>query len=185
MSRLTKDDWTRAALDALSAGGLTAVAVEPLAARLNATKGSFYWHFRNRDELVMATLDLWRHTSTTSVIALLESSGAPARTRIRQLFLQAFAPHTHNAANLALLAAADHPLVAPVIVEVTRQRLDYLTDLFRDLGHPEDRARQRAVFAYSAFIGQLQLARTVPDLLPSAGAATDAYADDVLAALTS
>ena len=185
MSRLTRDDWAAAALKALSAGGLTAVAVEPLAVRLHATKGSFYWHFRNRDDLIAAALDLWRLTGTTNVISALEASSAPARTRIRQLFVQAFAVHTYAVADLALLADADHPLVAPVLAEVTRQRLAYVTDLFRELGHPEDQARRRAVLAYSAFLGRLQLGRAAPDLLPAAGAATEAYADEVLAALLS
>lgn len=185
VSRLTRDDWARAALEALSAGGLAAVAVEPLATRLHTTKGSFYWHFRNRDDLIAAALELWRHTSTTSVIAALDASDTPPRTRLRQLFVQVFAPHTYTAADLTLLANADHPLVAPVLSEVTRQRLAYVTELFRELGHPEDQAHRRALFAYSAFLGQLQLARTAPDLLPSTDTATNAYADDVLAALTS
>src|SRR5437016_3886063 len=41
---LTRADWIGAALDALARDGLRAVAVEPLAERLGATKGSFYWH---------------------------------------------------------------------------------------------------------------------------------------------
>jgi AcrR family transcriptional regulator len=38
---LSRDDWTRAALEALAAAGLAGVAVEPLARRLGASKGSF------------------------------------------------------------------------------------------------------------------------------------------------
>jgi AcrR family transcriptional regulator len=53
---LSKADWTEAALDALAGDGLSNVAVEPLARRLGATKGSFYWHFANRAELIAATL---------------------------------------------------------------------------------------------------------------------------------
>src|SRR5580698_155106 len=45
---LTRADWIATALDAMARDGLRAVAVEPLAERLGATKGSFYWHFRDR-----------------------------------------------------------------------------------------------------------------------------------------
>ena len=42
----------RAAFRALARGGVEAIAVEPIAAELGTTKGSFYWHFKNRDSLV-------------------------------------------------------------------------------------------------------------------------------------
>ncbi len=185
VSRLSRDDWAAAALDALTKGGLAAVAVEPIAARLGATKGSFYWHFRNREELVAAALELWRQASTTAVIARLESGAAPPGERLRQLVTQVFAPDARTGADLALLADAEHPLVARVLREVTEQRLDYVTALFRQLGFSPARARRRALFAYSAYLGQLQLLHSAPDLLPKRGPAASGYADDVLAVLIS
>ena len=50
--RLTREDWVAEATEVLATRGLSAVAVEPLAERLGVTKGSFYAHFANRDELV-------------------------------------------------------------------------------------------------------------------------------------
>ena len=47
--RLAREDWVDAALAAIAEGGVAAVAVEPIAARLGTTKGSFYWHFHDRD----------------------------------------------------------------------------------------------------------------------------------------
>ena len=38
----TRDDWISAALAALAEGGIEAVKVERLAARLGVSKGSFY-----------------------------------------------------------------------------------------------------------------------------------------------
>ena len=63
-TRLSAQDWARAAVKAIANGGLAAVAVEPLARTLGVTKGSFYAHFRNRDELVTAALAEWRERST-------------------------------------------------------------------------------------------------------------------------
>src|SRR5215210_963058 len=65
---LTAADWTEAALAALARGGLAAVAVEPLAKELGATKGSFYWHFADRNELLVSTLELWERRDTDRVI---------------------------------------------------------------------------------------------------------------------
>lgn len=183
MSRLSRDDWASAALDALSGGGLAAVAVEPLAVRLGTTKGSFYWHFRSRDELIAAALELWRQASTTSVIERVEAGDTSARGRLRRLFTQVFSPAARTTADLALLADAEHPLVAPILADVTAQRLDYITALFRQLDFGPAQARRRALFAYSAYLGQLQLQRSAPDLLPRTGPAATAFADEVLAAL--
>jgi AcrR family transcriptional regulator len=183
MSRLSREDWARAALEAIGAGGIAAVAVEPLATRLGTTKGSFYWHFRNRDELVAAALELWRQVSTTAVIARLEADGAPPATRLRQLVSQVFTAQAGTSADLPLLAHAEHPLVAPILADVTEQRLAYVTRLFRQLGFPAADARRRAMLAYSAYLGHLQLLRSGPGLLPAPGPAASAYADEVLATL--
>src|SRR3954466_3815006 len=59
VATLDRERWEQAALDALERGGLAAVAVEPLARELGVTKGSFYWHFDNRQELIDAALALW------------------------------------------------------------------------------------------------------------------------------
>jgi len=185
MSRLSREDWASAALEALSEGGLAAVAVEKLAVRLGTTKGSFYWHFANREELVEAALRLWREASTTSVIARVESPGVPAAQRLRQLLTQVFDPAARTEADLALLADAGHPLVAAALAEVTEQRLGYLTALFRELGFRPARARRRALIAYSTYLGQLQLLRSAPGLVPKPGAARTAYADDILTTLLS
>src|SRR5690349_19806066 len=86
MARLTKDDWTAAALDALAEGGVAAVAIEPLAARLGATKGSAYWHFPNREALLRATLERWEREYTDAVIKLIEEGAAGPEERLRRLF---------------------------------------------------------------------------------------------------
>jgi hypothetical protein len=55
--------------------------------------------------------------------------------------------------------------------------------LLQEIGFPPARARRRAVFAYSAYLGQLQLLRSAPDVLPQRGRASAAYTDEVLAVL--
>lgn len=71
-----------------------------------------------------------------------------------------------GAVELALQASASHPLVAPAFARVTKRRLAFLTALFTDLGLPRERARDRALLAYAAFLGHAQLAHATPELLP-------------------
>lgn len=56
---LDRGDWLKAARMALLQGGVEAVRVEKLARNLHVTKGSFYWHFRDREELLEALLREW------------------------------------------------------------------------------------------------------------------------------
>jgi AcrR family transcriptional regulator len=56
---LQRGDWVRVAFARLAADGIDAVRVEVLARDLHVSKGSFYWHFRDREELAGAMLDQW------------------------------------------------------------------------------------------------------------------------------
>lgn len=59
MVELGRNDWLRAARLALLRGGVEAVRVEPLARDLGVTKGSFYWHFKDREHLLELLLREW------------------------------------------------------------------------------------------------------------------------------
>jgi AcrR family transcriptional regulator len=184
--RLSAADWTAAALDALAAGGVAAVSVEPIAARLGTTKGSFYWHFSGRDALLEAALQLWERTDTADVIAWLDAE-PDLRRRLHSLLrlsITASGSTRVGGVELALQASADHPLVAPVLARVTRQRLDYLTALFAELGFAPAAARRRALLAYTAYLGHAQLAHATADQAPH-GPELSGYIDDVIATLTS
>lgn len=66
--RLAKTDWLRAARSALLRGGVEAVRVERLARDLQVTKGSFYWHFKDREELLELLLQEWEQELSEQII---------------------------------------------------------------------------------------------------------------------
>jgi AcrR family transcriptional regulator len=183
--RLSRQSWVQAALDAIAEGGLAAIAVAPLAKQLGATKGSFYWHFANRDALVEAALADWEHSHTDAVIAEIEASSEEPLQQLRLLFKRVTELAARDRIELALLATADHPTVRPVLDRVTRRRTDFVAQLFQRLGFSRAQAKRRALLAYSAYLGHAQLLHATPQLLPRAQAAKRAYLADVLVALTS
>lgn len=174
---LSRDDWALAAFLILAERGPSAVAVEPIAARLGATKGSFYWHFPNRAALVAAALELWETRGTEDLIAELSALPDPVE-RLRRVLAEAFADDQGGRAEAAVLAAADDPVVGPVVRRVTERRLAFLATTFSDLGH-DDEAQQRARLAYAAYVGWFTLRRAAP---PDD---RDAYLKTVLRGLTS
>jgi AcrR family transcriptional regulator len=175
---LGPSDWTEAALAALAAGGLSAVAVEPLAKSLGTTKGSFYWHFADRNALLVATLKLWERRDTERVVADLHET-QDALSRLRTILHLTFTSVGDGAAGrggtveLALQASASHPQVAATLQRVTRRRLEVVTKLYVELGSSPARARQRALLAYTAYLGHAQIAHATPDLLPHGRARTN------------
>ncbi len=183
MSRLSREDWAQSALEAIAEGGVSAVSVERLATRLGATKGSFYWHFSAREQLIEAALDRWEQRSTLDVIAEVEAKGGTAEERLRRLFVRVFDPSTLTGADVSLLSHMDEPVIAAALERVTAARLRYITGLMRGCGLPAAAARRRAVFAYSAFIGHLHLKRSSPDLIRGAVGSVSRYADEVIETL--
>ena len=69
IDRQSKKSWLDAALRALASGGIDKVRVESLAKNLGVTKGSFYWHFKDREQFLDELLNFWAEQSTQTVIA--------------------------------------------------------------------------------------------------------------------
>jgi AcrR family transcriptional regulator len=64
---VSKAEWLEVGLQALKGGGVAALSIEALAKSLGIAKAGFYWHFRNRDELLRQLLDHWTHDITEVV----------------------------------------------------------------------------------------------------------------------
>ncbi|MEO0774582.1 MAG: helix-turn-helix domain-containing protein, partial [Pseudomonadota bacterium] len=63
-ARLNAADWIEVALHTLVDRGIEAVQITALARELKVTRGSFYWHFDSRDNLLDALITEWRARNT-------------------------------------------------------------------------------------------------------------------------
>src|SRR4051794_35417726 len=84
--RTPREAWIEAALEALGSAGPQGVRIEVLAARLGVSKGGFYWHFENREQLLREMLDAWEQLMVTDVIAAVESDADEPRAKLEHLF---------------------------------------------------------------------------------------------------
>jgi AcrR family transcriptional regulator len=57
--RLTREDWIASARTVLVERGIDEVKVDRLAREMRVTRGSFYWHFQQREDLLDALLTDW------------------------------------------------------------------------------------------------------------------------------
>jgi len=162
---LTASDWAEAALQLIAEKGLGALTISALAGRLGATKGSFYWHFTGRDELLAAALARWER-SVGEIIRGLDA--VPDHRRRLELILDAASqPPRSRSLYAALAEAAEDPMVRKVLQRVASLRIDYLEVCYRGLGLAAASARAHAVLAYAAYRGLLQLAHEAPGSLPA------------------
>lgn len=154
--KLERADWIRAGLIMLAAGGVDAVRVERLATALKVTKGSFYWHFRDRPDLLYALLEAWQAEATSEVIRRVEARGGDATSRLSALFSIVF--RSDGRLEMAVREWAGRDGAAREAQStVDRRRLDYVERLFLELGFSPSDALARARFAYLALIGQFSL----------------------------
>ncbi len=180
-SRLSAEDWETAALQMIAEEGVGALAVESLARRLGVTKGSFYWHFRSRDTLLQAALERWEEYEEREVLAQVAHIAEP-HARLRELFHRVARENTPHRIYAALLKALDHPLVVPLMAQVSQRRLEFLAQAYRDAGMAEAQAVHRARLTYAAYVGFMQLNMTLG--LPRLDQDTfDAYVEHLIATL--
>jgi AcrR family transcriptional regulator len=187
-TRLTKDDWINAGIDAIEHGGIAGIAVEPIATVLGTTKGSFYWHFTNRDELIAAIMRRWEELATNAVIATVAEVADPL-DRIRQLLRVVFGHEREDRIEARIVLGPFDPRVTPTVDRVTTLRIEFLVSLFRGLGFTRSTSARRARIAYAAYLGHLRLlldhTSTSSTRSRSSVAETRAYADELLKVLTS
>ncbi len=154
------------------------MAVEPLAKRLGATKGSFYWHFPDRASLLEAALALYEAEATESVISNLQEAPGPAE-QLDALFELVFRDVGGDSVYHALLANAEDPTVVPVLERITTRRLDYLSQVMASAGWPVADARARGVLAYTLWLGLTQTERAMGGRLFRSKAARARYLQQV------
>ena len=157
-STLSAGDWEQQALVLIAEKGIRAVSVELLARRMGVTKGSFYWHFPNREALLEQSLLRWERHDETNLHASLGAIVDP-RERLSSFFRRTGREKlTHNVYS-SLCTAADHPQVEPLLERVAARRMKHIESAYGEIGFESTEASHRARLTYSAYLGFLQLQR--------------------------
>lgn len=150
--------WVEAAFDALAEGGIDAVRVDPLAKKLSVTRGSFYWHFKDREALHQMMLKEWRKRASYMIGSRIESRTSAPDERLKQtLALPNSSPRAKRAAAIELairLWAGRDTNAAKAVKHIDRVRLVYYAKLFSEMGLTEKEARKRAFLFYATLLAQ-------------------------------
>lgn len=149
---LDRSGWIAGAIDALADDGVAGMCVEALAKRFGVTKGSFYWHFKDRQDLVSAVLAAWREDRIREV-----DSDAPAGAegqRLRKIIDAYGNDRREIAIELAVRDWARRDAqAAAVVAAVDRHRLENACRLFVAEGYGVDEAMSRSQLLYAYLFG--------------------------------
>jgi AcrR family transcriptional regulator len=135
---ISKAEWLEAGLQALSDAGVAGITVEGLAKSLGIAKAGFYWHFKNRDDLLHQLLDYWSHELTEVITSNPEIHALKPKNRlIRTAEMILEYDLTRYEIPIRQWALQDAH-AARAVRKVNRIRLDYIGGAFSELGFTGD-----------------------------------------------
>ncbi|MCP4874714.1 MAG: TetR/AcrR family transcriptional regulator [Gammaproteobacteria bacterium] len=153
-TQLQRFDWLQKALEIFVAEGIDAVRITRLAQDLGVTRGSFYWHFENRDDLIDALVHYWKDKNTAAITdsILQAKSLSDGIFRFFETCIDAalFDPRL----DLALREwARRSPTVRDLVDREDEARIDALQQFFLRFEFPMPQALIRARVLYYSQIG--------------------------------
>lgn len=156
-ARLSKNIWLKHTLGKIGDVGVAAIQIESLARELKVTKGSFYWHFKDRDSLLSETLKYWYNSATIAIgLAGKRDFNAP-RDRLRYFFTLALNKGPDVPGGPIEQALREWARVSDIAAETTKRvdqdRMSLIAEAYIELGQSKNRARQTAAMALAHLIG--------------------------------
>lgn len=155
-TQLAPDHWIETAIDVLAREGVAGLRVEVLAKACGVTKGSFYWHFKDRQALFAAVLEHWKEGRIRDIE---KTTSVPPGKELDQLH---YAIEVYGASRnrkgisieLAVRDWARHDTGAAAVVEaVDLYRLECTRKLFVATGMSDAEAKSRSLLLYACVFG--------------------------------
>lgn len=139
-STCTPETWIDAATEVLVSQGIDRVRVDLLAQELGMTRGSFYWHFKDREDLLTRVLQAWRLRATEALSERLGKAHTDPREQLQDLVTLPWRGRAAARAariELAIRAwARRDDMAAQAVREADESRLGYIAQVFSALGFP-------------------------------------------------
>jgi AcrR family transcriptional regulator len=158
---LDRHEWIEAAIDVLAEQGVQGMRIEVLAKKFGVTKGSFYWHFKDRQDLVDGVLETWRDGRIRDIDK--QTGASPGREREQLLHLIDVYSATRNRKGISIELAVREwarrdAQAATIVEEVDTWRLECTRQLFVRRGLSDDEAKSRSLLLYAYVFGQSLMA---------------------------
>ena len=153
--KVTRQDWLDAAMETLISDGSDQVKILTLANRMNVSRSSFYWYFKDRQDLLTALLDHWMSTNTRAIVAAADLPADTVTGAVSNVFRAFIDPRQfHVKLDFAIRDwSRRSPEIRHVLEASDGQRVEALARLFRRYGYSEKESLTRARVLYYMQIG--------------------------------
>ena len=141
---LSRVEWLENALNAVSRTGGAKLRIDSLVKKVGVTKGSFYWHFKNRDDFVRSLIDYWHERYTLTVSDYLDDFEGSAEDKLRKLMEMVFVEQLTRHDLAVRSWAIAEPKLQRLVKRTDDYRLNYLRRLFLGIGFDKDGADLRS-----------------------------------------
>jgi AcrR family transcriptional regulator len=141
--RRSREEWLEEALRILALEGNRLLTIDRLCDRLGVSRGSFYWHFKGREDFLLAIIEHWEQQSTTTIRdkAFALKTGPEERLKI---LLEYIISYKYNKFELPIrLWAMKEPSARKVLQRIDRTRYEGVRSLFEEMGFTGDELEMR------------------------------------------
>lgn len=173
-------DWVQAAFVRLSNEGIESIRIELLARDLGVSKGSFYWHFQDREELLAKLLERWESDEMEWLNTTVVTPRAAARWA---RFVEHCADLSHARLEAALRSWSRRDgRVAGRISVIEKRRAQHIASVLRDIGFTPALAESWAQIALLVYLGWLDRATRDAEFQANGRSLSESLSDLILAA---
>src|SRR5574343_1508445 len=155
-TQLDPERWVEEAIDVLAKEGVSGVRVEVLAKRCGVTKGSFYWHFKDRQALLNAVLEQWKLGRIRDIEKTTAVTPGNERDQLHYAIEVYGASRNRKGMSIELAVrdwARHDPQAATVVEAVDLYRLECTHRLFVAAGMSDAEAKSRSLLLYACVFG--------------------------------
>ena len=157
--RGSQEGWLEAAYTSLLESGVDSVKILPLAKRLNLSRTSFYWFFKDREELLDALIARWRDKNTGGIVKQSEAYAetlAEAMLNVFDCWLnkELFDSQFEFAVRSWALQSPD---IQAEVQAADQSRMEAISRMFMRFGYDESAADVRARTTYLVQIGYISM----------------------------
>jgi AcrR family transcriptional regulator len=132
--RVSKADWLEMALNILEKDGIEEVKIERLARELNISKSGFYWHFKDRKDLIRTMITYWGEEFTSVVTSNTTILNSNPRERV-YLTMKMIVENNLTRLELPIRFSAEKdPIAWEMVNQIYQIRLSFFRSALSEMG---------------------------------------------------
>ncbi len=131
----SREQWLQKSLDVISGLGFGRIVIDNIVKSIKVTKGSFYWHFKDRNDFLEHLVTYWDENFTRNVMQHIAAMQGDAGKRLLELMMYVTRKRLarYDAAILSL--AHNEPHVSNQIAVVFESRIEFVASLIAEMGY--------------------------------------------------